>query len=73
MLPDGWGAADGSKLKLQQSGNYAVQNQFYNGWTGGTHIHCVFVCAADGTVETDETQTRLPPKAFQARLNSQIR
>jgi len=45
-----WGAVDGLKLRLQQSGDYHLQNQFYNGWCSNTYINCVFVFAPDGRI-----------------------
>ena len=45
-----WGAADGLKLPLQKSSNYAVQNKYHNGWVKGTFINSVFVFAADGRI-----------------------
>lgn len=45
-----WGAADGLKVPLQQSSNWAVQNQYYNGWQGATYINNVFVFAPDGRI-----------------------
>ena len=45
-----WGAADGLKLKLQQSSNYAIQNHNYNGYSNGTYINAVYVFAPDGRI-----------------------
>ena len=45
-----WGAADGLKIPLQSSSIYGVQNQYYNGWTGGTYVNCVFVFSPDGRI-----------------------
>ena len=46
-----WGAADGLKLRLQQSTDWAIQNKYYNGWTGGTYVNSVFVFAPDGRIQ----------------------
>eukprot|EP00536_Pseudo-nitzschia_multiseries_P016166 jgi/Psemu1/45146/gm1.45146_g len=32
-----WGACDGLKLHIQQSGDWIKQNQYYNGWTCATY------------------------------------
>mmetsp|Transcript_15572 Transcript_15572/g.23047 ORF Transcript_15572/g.23047 Transcript_15572/m.23047 type:complete len:284 (-) Transcript_15572:82-933(-) len=45
-----WGAADGLKVHLQKSSNWAIQNQFYNGWVASTYINHVFVFAPDGRI-----------------------
>ena len=37
-----WAAADGLKIRLQQSTNWAIQNRYYNGWHGTTYVNCVF-------------------------------
>ena len=46
-----WGAADGLKLRLQQSSDWAIQNRFYNGWTGSTYVNSLFVFALDGRIQ----------------------
>jgi len=45
-----WGAIDGLKIGLQQSGDWFVQNMYYNGWKGSTFVNCVFVFGADGKI-----------------------
>eukprot|EP00536_Pseudo-nitzschia_multiseries_P013111 jgi/Psemu1/34223/gm1.34223_g len=41
-----WGACDGLKLHLQQSGNWMKQNQYYNGWTCATYVkRCFDLCS----------------------------
>lgn len=45
-----WAAMDGLKVPIQQSSNWLVQNQFYNGWTCSTYINSVFVFAPDGRI-----------------------
>jgi hypothetical protein len=50
LLKDVWCFADGLKLPLQQAGNAAVQDMFYNGWTHGHYVTNLFVYCPDGTV-----------------------
>mmetsp|Transcript_21055 Transcript_21055/g.58541 ORF Transcript_21055/g.58541 Transcript_21055/m.58541 type:complete len:322 (-) Transcript_21055:28-993(-) len=45
-----WAACDGIKLPIQRSGNWMKQNRFYNGWTAGTYVNCVFVFCPDGRI-----------------------
>ena len=45
-----WGAADGLKIRLQQSTNWAIQNRYYNEWQGSTYINSVFVFGPDGKI-----------------------
>eukprot|EP00536_Pseudo-nitzschia_multiseries_P018894 jgi/Psemu1/57838/gm1.57838_g len=48
-----WGACNGLKLHLQQSGNcvtWTKQNQYYNGWTCGTYVNSVFLFCPDGRI-----------------------
>jgi hypothetical protein len=45
-----WGAMDGLKLPLQQSGNWLKQSQFYNGWKSNTFVNNVFCFAPDGKI-----------------------
>lgn len=45
-----WGACDGLKLQIEQSKNWFIQNQFFNGWTHGHYVNCIFVFAADGRI-----------------------
>ena len=50
ILTNTWGAADGLKLSIQQSGNWLKQNYFYNGWTHAHYVNSVFVFAPDGRI-----------------------
>ena len=51
LLPEKvWGAADGLKLLLAKSNNWAIQNRNYNGWTADTYVSSVFVFAPDGRI-----------------------
>ena len=46
-----WAACDGIKLPIQKSGVWTKQNnKFYNGWTAGTYVNCVFVFCPDGRI-----------------------
>eukprot|EP00536_Pseudo-nitzschia_multiseries_P003099 jgi/Psemu1/6958/gm1.6958_g len=46
-----WGAADGLKIKIQQSLNWLIQSRFYNtSWVCDTYDNSVFVFAADGRI-----------------------
>eukprot|EP00536_Pseudo-nitzschia_multiseries_P013526 jgi/Psemu1/35450/gm1.35450_g len=45
-----WGAADRLKLRIQQSGDWLEQNQFYKGWASDTFVNSVFVFAPDGKI-----------------------
>jgi len=45
-----YAVADGLKFRLQASGRSEVQNMFYNGWTHGHYVSCVFVFAPARTV-----------------------
>lgn len=45
-----WAAADGLKVPLQKSSNWAIQNQYYNGWQNSTYVNSVFVFAPDGRI-----------------------
>jgi hypothetical protein len=47
-VPDVWGACDGLKLAVQASTDDITQNMFYDGWTHGHCISCIFVFAPDG-------------------------
>jgi hypothetical protein len=49
-LQDVWCTMDGLKLKLQQSGNQVIQNNYYNGWTHDHYVSNVFVFCPDGTI-----------------------
>ena len=37
-------------MLLQESGNFIVQNMFYNGWTHGHYISSIYAFAPDGRV-----------------------
>lgn len=45
-----WGAADGLKVKLQHSNNWAIQSMYYNSWVCDTYINSVLVFAPDGRI-----------------------
>lgn len=45
-----WGAMDGLKLHLEQSGDHIIQNMFYNGWTCDHYVTNLFLFAPDGTI-----------------------
>jgi hypothetical protein len=45
-----WAACDGLKLAMQASLDDITQNMFYNGWTHGHFISCIFVFAPDGKI-----------------------
>jgi hypothetical protein len=49
-VPDVWAACDGLKLSMQASMDDATQNMFYNGWTHGHYISCIFVFAPNGKI-----------------------
>jgi hypothetical protein len=49
-VPDVWAACDGLKLTMQASLDNITQNMFYNGWTHGHYISCIFVFAPDGKI-----------------------
>lgn len=51
LLQQVWGAADGLKLHIQQSGNYLIQNRYYNGWKSCHYINSVFVFGPDGKIK----------------------
>ena len=50
VLENVWGAVDGLKLNVQESGNFYIQNHFYNGWTYGHYINSLFAFAANGNI-----------------------
>lgn len=50
MLKDVYAAFDGLKLQLEQSGNEAVQEIFYNVSTHDHYIGNVFVFAPSGVI-----------------------
>jgi hypothetical protein len=45
-----WAAADGLKILLQRSSDWAIQNQHHNGWKDDTYVNSVFVFAPDGRI-----------------------
>jgi hypothetical protein len=47
---DVWAACDGLKLSMQAAMDDVTQNMFYNGWTHGHYISCIFVFAPDGKI-----------------------
>ncbi len=49
-LMDVWCTIDRLKLYLKQSGDSAIQNMFYNGWTQNHYVSSVLVFCPDGTV-----------------------
>ena len=50
ILKDVWGACDGLKIPIEKASNYSVQNNFYNGWTSGHYVNCVFTFSPDGKI-----------------------
>jgi hypothetical protein len=50
LLDDCWATMDGLKLYLQQSGNFVIQERFYNGWTHDHYVTSVFCFCPDGTI-----------------------
>jgi hypothetical protein len=52
-VQDVWAApCDGVKLTMQASMDDITQNMFYNGWTHGHYISCIFVSAPDRKIHT---------------------
>jgi hypothetical protein len=49
-LDDAYCVCDGLKLYLQQSGNNAIQNMFYNGWQHDHYVTNLFVFGIDGMI-----------------------
>ena len=45
-----WAAMDGLKTTIGRSGKEFVQAAFYNGWTCGHYVNCIFVFAPDGRI-----------------------
>ena len=43
-------ACDGIKLPIQSIKNDLIQANYYNGWTRGHYVSCIFVFAPDGTI-----------------------
>ena len=50
LLNDCWATMDGLKLYLQQSGNFEIQERFYNGWTHDHYVTSVFCFCPDGKI-----------------------
>ena len=50
LMNEVWGACDGLKLLIQKVSCERKQNKFYNGWTHGHYVNCVFVFCPDGTI-----------------------
>ena len=48
MLEDVYCVADGLKLRLEQAGDYIIQNMFYNGWKHDHYVGNVIVFAPNG-------------------------
>jgi hypothetical protein len=48
-LKDCWGAMDGLKLLLDQSGDVKIQEWFYNGWTHDHYVTNLFLFSPDST------------------------
>ena len=45
-----WGAMDGLKLRVERSGNYQIQNMFFNGWQHDHYISNLFLFSPDGKI-----------------------
>ena len=45
------GACDGLKLQIEESGNWFIQNLFYNRWTHGNYVNCKLVFGANGRIQ----------------------
>jgi DDE superfamily endonuclease len=43
-------ACDGAKINIQKPVNHYKQSKYYNGWTHGHYVSCIFVFAPDGTI-----------------------
>ena len=43
-------ACDGVKLNIEKPGDHYKQSKYYNGWTHGHYVSCIFVFAPDGTI-----------------------
>jgi hypothetical protein len=43
-------ACDGAKFNIQKPPGDIEQSKYYNGWTRGHYISCIFVFAPDGTI-----------------------
>ena len=47
-----WRAMDGLKVTIQKPCHESIQNRFYNGWTHGHYVNCLFIFALDGRIRT---------------------
>jgi DDE superfamily endonuclease len=45
-----WGAMDGLKLRVERSGDYRIQNMFFNGWQHDHYISNLFLFSPDGKI-----------------------
>ena len=43
-------ACDGIKFRIQATKDDMIQANYYNGWTRGHYVSCIFVFAPDGTI-----------------------
>jgi DDE superfamily endonuclease len=43
-------ACDGVKIPIAKPGDHFKQSKYYNGWTHGHYVSCIFVFAPDGTI-----------------------
>ena len=50
ILTNIWGAVDGIKMLLQESGDFIIQNMYYNGWTHSHYISSIYMFAPDGHI-----------------------
>ena len=49
-LQDVWCTMDGLKIKLEQSGDALIQEQYYNGWTHNHYVSSVICFCPDGAI-----------------------
>lgn len=45
-----WAALDGLKLSIQKPDLAIIENNFYNGWTHGNYVNCLFLFCPDGKI-----------------------
>ena len=50
LLTNVWDALDGLKTNIEKAGDGGTQNNFYNGWTHGHYVNCLFLFTADGLI-----------------------
>ena len=50
LLQNVWGALDGLKTNIEETTNGGTQNNFYNGWTHGHYVNCLFLFAVHGLI-----------------------